>query len=602
MKGFWGLLSKVKKYRKLLVLSIIANIFTALFTIVSIPILIPFFKILFDREQAVLAKPVGFKPIEQIQYFFSQIIIQNERITALLYICIFIVIIFFFKNLFRYLALATMVPIRNGVVRDVRRDLFSRYLSLPLSYYAKAKKGDLIARMSTDVNEIEWSILNVIEVIFKSPLIIIGSIIFMLYINVKLTLFVFVLLLFTGFIIGAISKTLKKESNIAQTRMGKIVSILEESLGGMRIIKGFNAQGYLESQFAHENEAYKSALSKLLWRRDLSSPMSEFLGISVVALLLYYGSLQVFQGQLTPETFFAFIMAFYTVIEPAKSFSSAYYNIQKGTASVNRINKILKEADSINTSSNPQQISSLESDIIIKNLKFKYIEDVKLPVIDNLNLTIPKGKITALVGASGAGKTSLVDLLLRFYDYDNGNIIVNGIDIQSYDITQYRSLFGVVSQEPVLFHDTIANNIRFGADNTSMNDIINAAKTANAHEFITALPDGYDSIVGDRGQTLSGGQRQRLTIARAILRNPPILILDEATSSLDSESEKAVQLGLNRALANRTSIIIAHRLSTIKNADNIVVLNQGKLSEQGTHLILKDNNGIYAKLLKLQNE
>jgi len=389
MKGFLQLISKLKKYRKLLILSILANIITAIFTVISIPLMIPFFQILFDRTQAVVASPEGFQPIDQVEYYFSQIILQNDKKTALIYICFFIVGVFFFKNLFRYLSLAFMVPIRNGVIRDIRNDLYSQYLKLPLSYYSKAKKGDLIARMTTDVGEIEWSILNVIEVIFKSPLIIIGSILFMLYINVQLTLFVFVLLLLTGVIIGTISKALKKESRIAQNLMGRIVSILEESLGGLRIVKGFNAEKYLGKKFEKQNEAYKNALSKILWRRDLSSPLSEFLGIVVVTLLLYFGSVQVFNQQMTPETFFAFIFAFYSVIEPSKSFSVAFYNIQKGAASVQRIDQILKEENTIFKPSNPMPIKTLDTDIQIDNLFFKYNSEQPDYIIDDFSLTIP---------------------------------------------------------------------------------------------------------------------------------------------------------------------------------------------------------------------
>ncbi len=600
MTGFWRLFSQIKHYKRNVILSIIANILTAVFTVISIPLVIPFFQILFNLEPANLSQPgldAGLD--ERIKYEFSSIIANNDRQTALLIMCIIIVAAFFLKNLFRYLALFFMAPVRNGIVRDLRDKLFSKFLYLPLSFYSEEKKGDLMARMTADVQEIEWSILNVIEVIFKAPLIIIGSVCIMLYMSLKLTLFVFVLMLFTIFIIGTISKALKKNSMKAQKRLANINSITDETISGLRIVKGFNAQEYQKEKFSIENEAYKNVLTRLLWRRDVSSPLSEFLGISVVAVLLWYGSNLVFQNQLGPETFFAFVFAFYQVIEPTKSFSNAFYNIQKGLAALSRVDEIIDTPDGIIQSQKQQEEARFNQSIHFENISFQY--DDNTPVLRNINLEILKGDFVALVGASGGGKSTLVDLLPRFIGAYEGTIKLDGTNIESFKLSSLRSLFGIVSQDSVLFNDTVYNNILFGRKSHTEEDIIKAAKIANAHDFISELPNGYQTNIGDRGVKLSGGQRQRLNISRAVLSNPPILILDEATSALDTESEKQVQMALENVMKSRTAIVIAHRLSTIQKANKIIVMNDGEIVEQGTHQTLLQKGAYYSKLVKMQN-
>jgi len=575
----------------------------ALFTIVSIPAIIPFLQILFEIEAPVMQEPElswsAGNLIEYSKYWFSNLMHTESKETALAYICIFIVILFLLKNVFRYLSLFFMAPVRNGIVRDVRQQLFHKMMALPLSYFSEEKKGDLMSRITTDVMEIEWSILNVLEAFFREPLIMFGCLGLMVYLSPALTMFVFILIIFTAIIIGGIGKTLKKKSSTVQEKLGNLVSIVEEGLSGLRIIKGFNAEKYQEGKFQKENNDYKKTLTHLLWRRDLSSPLTEFLGIAVVSILLWYGSRQVFSGALGAESFFAFLMAFYYVIDPAKSFSKAYYNFQKGAAAVDRVDHILNAEETIIEKKDALPIQQFNHSIEYRNLDFFYHEEEK-KILDKIDLKIPKGKIVALVGASGAGKSTLVDLLPRFYDVSSGGIFIDEKNIKDLKIKDLRHLMGIVSQEAILFNDTIYNNIVFGLENISKEQVIEAAKIANAHDFILRTENGYETNIGDRGNKLSGGQRQRITIARAVLKNPPILILDEATSALDSESEKLVQQSLTLLMKNRTSIVIAHRLSTIQHADEIIVMQDGKIIERGRHEILLEQKGAYQKLVKLQ--
>lgn len=438
-----------------------------------------------------------------------------------------------------------------------------------------------------------------IEVVFREPLAILASLGVMLYISPRLTLFVLVLLAFTVVIIGSIGKTLKKTSAKAQDSLGKILTILDEALGGLRVIKGFNAETAQEEKFNAENNRYRRTMNRLLWRKDLSSPLSEFLGICVIVILLWYGAALVFDEALKAQTFIVFVTMFYNIIGPAKSFSTAFYNIQKGAAAADRINDILKTENTITDAPQAQPISHFNKKIEYKNVHFYYNKNEI--VLNNINLNIEKGKTIALVGASGGGKSTLADLLPRFYDVTHGQIMIDDVDIRAYRLADLRALMGIVTQEAVLFNDTIYNNIAFGWSGASPEKVREAARIANAHEFIMATEKGYDTFIGDRGSKLSGGQKQRLTIARAILRNPPILILDEATSALDSESEKLVQDALNRIMDGRTAIVIAHRLSTIRKADEIVVLQEGRIVEQGNHKELLQQNGIYQNLIQLQN-
>lgn len=596
--GFWRLMSRLKSYKKNVILAIVSNVLMAIFTVVSIPMILPFFEILFEQEVEVVPKPESNDIVENLNYFFSQLIVNYTPQKALLIVIVGILIVFFLKNLFRYLALFFMAPVRNGIIYDLRKQIFEKYIDLPLSFYGTEKKGDLMNRMTSDVQEIEWSILNTIESIFKAPLIIIGSLTFMIFTSAKLTLFVLVLIVFTAFVIGGISKTLKKSSKEVQIRLGRISSVLEETLGGLRIIKGFNAQEYQSSKLEKDNADYRNILTKLLWRRDLSSPLSEFLGIVVVSALLWYGSALVFDDQLSPGLFFAFLFAFFTVLEPAKSFSSAYYNIQKGLAAVDRVDDLLQTPNPIKEPENPISKIVFDKEIKFDQVSFQY-KNADSVALDNIDITINKGEVVALVGSSGAGKSTFVDLLPRFFDVSSGSITVDGNDIRAFALHDLRSLFGIVSQEAILFNDSIKNNILFGAEATDR-QIEEAARIANVAEFVNVMPEKYESNIGDRGMKLSGGQRQRLTIARAVLRNPPIMILDEATSALDSESELLVQDALEKLMKNRTTVVIAHRLSTIRNADKIVVLDKGKIVEMGSHEQLMALNGEYNKFVEMQ--
>lgn len=601
MKSFWRLLGYIRYYKTNVVLNVLSNILTALFTVISAPLLIPFINILFGKTELVTERPASwFHNVEYTaNYLTSQIILEYGREQALIYVCGAIVAVFFFKNLFHYLSLFFMAPVRNGIIRDLRKQLFDKMLHLHLGYFSEERKGDLMSRITSDVQEVEWSILNVLEAIFREPLIVIGSLIFMVYLSPSLTVFVFILIVFTAIVIGGIGRTLRKSSHIVQEKLGTLVSIIEETLGGLRIIKGFNAEPYQEDKFQKENNEYRRILTKVLWRRDLASPLSEFMGIGVVAVLLWYGSRLVFTGQLQAATFLTFIYVFYNVIQPSKQFTRALYNVQKGVAAMFRVEKILDAENKITEKPGAKSIHTFVDSIEYRNASFTYKPE-EGKVLKDINLHIPKGKVIALVGASGAGKSTLVDLLPRFYDVQEGGIFIDGVDIRDYKLHDLRALMGIVSQEAILFNDTIYNNIVFGMENMTEADVIQAAKIANAHDFISATEHGYQTNIGDRGSKLSGGQRQRLTIARAILKNPPILILDEATSALDSESEKLVQEALVELMKNRTSIVIAHRLSTIQHADEIIVMRDGQILERGSHRDLLQKEGEYQKLVDLQ--
>lgn len=600
MEGFWRLLSRIKDYKRNFILSIISNILFSIFTIISIPLLVPFFTILFDRSTPDPVLPQGNNLNEWLRYAISYLINQHGKEMTLLYVCIALIIVFFLKNLFRYSAQYFITPMRYGIIYDLRKKLFQKYLDLPLSFYSNERKGALLSSITVDVQEVEWSILSVIESVFKSPVIMAGSIIFMLYISPQLTFFVFFLVVFAGIIIGKSVSSLKENSFNIQDSMANLSSHVEETLGGLRIIKGFNAESYQAGKFEKENGFFRDILIKVINRRDMASPLSEFLGVSVVTILMWYGATLVFKAELEPETFFAFVFAFYQVIEPAKSFSSAYFNIQKGLAALDRIDRVLDMHNDITSKPDAIDKSSFDDKITFDNVSFGYKESSR-SALSNVSLNINKGEIVALVGSSGAGKSTFVDLLPRFYDATEGNITIDGINVKDLTISSLRSLFGIVSQDPVLLHDTIANNITFGRGEYTADEIIEAAKIANAHDFISALPEGYQTSIGDRGLKLSGGQRQRLTIARAVLRNPPILILDEATSALDSESEKLVQEALEKVMKSRTSIVVAHRLSTIQKADKIIVLEDGKIVQTGVHHELVTLDGPYKRFVEIQS-
>ncbi|MBK8055674.1 MAG: ABC transporter ATP-binding protein [Saprospiraceae bacterium] len=599
MEGLWRLLSRIKHYKRSFILSIISNILLSVFTVVSVPLLIPFFSILFDRVPAQPVMPSGRDFSEWLRYYMSDLILKFGREDVLLWVCLSIVIVIFLKNLFRYSSLYFMAPLRFGIIYDLRKQMFNKFLELPLSFYSNERKGALMSSMTLDVQEVEWSILNVIEAIFKSPFIIIGSVFLMIYINAGLTLFVLILVIIAGLIIGKVVSTLKKESGEVQEMVANLSSHLEETIGGLRVIKGFNAEDYQKAKFDKENISFRNLLTKVVNRRDSASPASEFLGVTVVAVLLWYGSHLVFKNELQPETFFAFVLAFYQVIEPAKSLASAYVSIQKGLAALDRIERIVETQNEIISKPDAIQKNTIDTSITFENVSFRY-KDNTYNALSHVSVHIAKGQIVALVGSSGAGKSTFVDLLPRFYDVTEGAIKIDSIDIRDISVTKLRELFGIVTQDAILFHDTIARNISFGGNYTA-EEIRQAAIVANAHEFIEALPEGYNTSIGDRGLKLSGGQRQRLTIARAVLRNPPILILDEATSALDSESEKLVQDALHKLMKNRTSFVVAHRLTTIQQADIILVMENGTIIQSGKHHELLQLDGPYKKFVEMQS-
>lgn len=593
----------LKPYFGLVQLNILSNVLMAFFTVVSIPAIIPFLRVLFNLQERVTTKPeLSFSAsaiLDYLNYSFSQVIDRYGSSRALVYACLGIIVIFLLKNLFRYLSLFFLAPVRNGVVFDLRRSLFSKLISLPLGFFTDERKGDMLTRMSSDISEVEFSIMSMLESFFREPIIIAGSILFMFYVSPSLTVFVFALILFTGFIIGGISRALKKKSLQAQNLLGTIMSIVEESLGGLRIIKAFNAEKFQEDRFNQENNQYRRLMNRILWRRDLASPLSEFLGIVVVAVLMWYGSRQVFNQTIGPETFIAFLFAFFNVINPAKAFSTAYYNLQKGRAALQRIEYILQTDNTIEEATHPRRINQFNRSVRYDQVFFRY-HDQQPWVLDDVSFTLNKGKTIALVGSSGSGKSTLADLLPRFYDLNAGEIYLDDIPLKEYSIRDLRSLLGIVSQEAILFHDTIYNNIVFGQEGVTPDQVEQAARMANAHEFIMETEHGYQTVIGDRGTKLSGGQRQRITIARAFLSDPQILIFDEATSALDAESERLVQAAMETLLQDRTAIIIAHRLSTIQHVDEILVIKNGKIIERGNHQELSNQQGEYVKFMQLQ--
>ncbi|MGD9995025.1 MAG: ABC transporter ATP-binding protein [Salinivirgaceae bacterium] len=587
------------KYWKNAALNFLFILLMVVFGLFSFTMVIPFLQVLFN-DQPVVTNPVPFAlSMDAIQhnfnYYLHQVVINYGKANALLYVSIFVVIAVFFKTGFWYAARYVMAPLRVGAIKDIRNKMYSKILGLPLSYFSEERKGDIISRMTNDLHEVEASIIRSIDVIFKEPISIIISLGVLIYMSPQLTLFVLVLLPVTGFIIGRVGSSLRRSSMMAQNKLGDILSLIDETLGGLRIIKAFVAEKKMDTKFRTENQTYASIMIKMWRRRDLAGPLSEFLGTVVMVLVLWYGGRLVLEGgsKMSGPGLIGFIVIFSQIINPAKAFSDAFYNIQKGIASSERIDEIMIAMEKIVDAENAVPITEFKSSLKYNNIFFRYKDEF---VINGITLEIEKGKTVALVGQSGSGKSTLVDLLPRFYDVNQGSITIDGIDVKNYQLKTLRKLMGVVNQESILFNDTIFNNIAFGVKGATMEQVVEAAKIANAHEFISEMTDGYESNIGDRGSKLSGGQRQRLSIARAILANPPIMILDEATSALDTESEKLVQESLTRLMENRTSIVIAHRLSTVIHADLICVIHEGKIVEQGTHRELIEQKGYYKKL------
>lgn len=615
MKYFFRILRYLKNYWGFAVLNISFNILSVIFGLFSLTMIAPFLDLLFlktkDDYTARMAKGVpelklsGQSAIDSFYYYFTKIIVdggENGKISALVFICVLVVIIMFLKNLFRYLAMYYLAPIRNGVVKDIRNEIFGKSLQLPLSYYSEQRKGDIMSRMTADVQEIEWSIMSSLEMIFRDPISIVLSLIAMVFLSLQLTLFVFILLPITGFLIGRIAKSLKRTSSQGKAKMGLLLSIMEETLSGLRIIKGFNAEKVTDTKFQKENLAYTNLMIRMYRKTDLASPLSEFFGVLVLVVVMYFGGILTLSehAPLSGTNFIVFIAIFSQLIPPAKSFTSAYYNIQKGIASTERVSQILDADLSIKECADPKTIKSFEKEIEYRNISFVYREGETGMVLNNINLKVIKGKTIALVGQSGSGKTTMADMLPRFYDPSSGGIFIDGIPIKDCKMADLRGLLGIVTQESILFNDSVYNNIAFGIKYENEEQVIAAAKIANAHDFIMEMANGYHSNIGDRGSKLSGGQRQRLSIARAVLKNPPILILDEATSALDTESERLVQDALNKLMKNRTSLVIAHRLSTIQHADEIIVLQKGEIIERGKHHELLSKEGAYKRLHDLQ--
>lgn len=602
-KKYLRILAYVKPYWVYALLNVIFNLLVVVFSLVSFVMLVPFLNLLFGIEKLAEVKPeLTLSPdtiLEYLNYYISQIIINNGKVDALIFICLFLLGTFFLRNLFRFLAMFYLANVRIGAVKQMRDEIYDKILILPLSFYSAHKKGDIMARITTDVQEVEYSIMNYLEMIVRDPVTIIAYFITLFIMSPQLTLFVIILLPVTGYIIGRIGRSLRKDSKIGQARFAGLLTTIEETISGLRIIKAFTAIEFSYQRFFNKNKEYSRTLLGIYRTRDLSSPMSEFLSSVVIIVVLWFGGRLVLtnDASISAAIFITYIVIFSQIIPPAKTFATGFYSIQKGLASAERIFEILDAEEVIEEKPDAVDKSNFEKNIEYKNVFFKYKNDY---VLRDINCKIKKGKIIALVGQSGGGKSTFVDMLPRFYDTNKGQILIDGIPITDYKINDIRSLMGIVTQEAILFNDTVFNNIAFGKDGITEEDVIKAAKIANAHEFIEKMDEGYQSNIGDRGTKLSGGQRQRLSIARAVLRNPPILILDEATSALDTESERLVQDALGKVMSNRTSFVIAHRLSTIIHADEIIVLQKGKIVERGTHQELIEHAGAYKKLHDLQ--
>ena len=604
MKGYFTFIKFTFKYKFYAIMNIVCNVLSSIFGLFSIALVIPLLDVLFSTPQNNTTKHV------RTDFDFNHIVAWGKENvwyykevygaeTVLLFICGFVVIMIALKNVFRYLALFYMVPLRNFIISDYRIAAYNRILVLPLSYFSKEKKGDLLSRMTSDLHQIEVAIMSSLEAFTKEPITIIISLIMLIWVNPMLTLIVFSALPVSALFAALIGRLLKKQSARSQSKLGDIVALIEETLMGVRVIKAFNAQDFLLKRFLVQNKLFTDLNIKANRTSDGSSPISETISIAVFATILWIGGKMVLsnEGGMTASVFIGYLTVFSQLMSPAKAFSSAYNSMNKGLASIERVNEIIDSQEVITEKPNAHSIFKFKDTIEFKNVSFKYDDE---HVIKQLNLTIKKGQTVALVGPSGSGKSTLTDLIPRFYDPTEGQILIDGIDIRDYKILELRGLMGIVTQESILFNDTIANNISFAKQNISKTQIEEAAKIANAHSFIIENENGYDTNIGDRGNKLSGGQKQRLSIARAVNTNPDILILDEATSALDTASERLVQEALNNIMLNRTTIIVAHRLSTIISADLIVVLEKGRIVQQGTHNDLFQQNGTYKQLIQMQ--
>ena len=606
MSNFKKIIPFIYPYKKYAFLNIFFNVLYALFSTLSFVALIPMLQVLFDKTKANNVKPV-FKGILQLKeygedylsYYITTTKGTHESGYVLSIMVAIIISIFLLKNLADYLAMFFINFLRNGVLKDMRNALYKKTLELPLAFYSEKRKGDVISRISADVNEVQNSFLAILELIVKEPLTIIFTIATMLIISAKLTLFVFIFIPVSGYIISLIGKQLKKQSTKAQEEQGRFLSTIEETIGGLKVVKGYNSENYFNTVFQNSTERFFNLSNSIGNRQNLASPASEFMGITVIAILLWYGGQMVLIDKtLEGAAFIAYMGLAYNILTPAKAISKASYGVKRGNAAAERVLEILEQENTIVSKENAIEKSTFDDNIDIKNINFKYEEET---VLKDFSLQIKKGQTVALVGQSGSGKSTIANLLTRFYDVNDGTISIDGINIKDMNLQSLRSLMGLVTQDSILFNDTIKANISLGKLDASDDEIIEALKIANAYEFVKDLPQGIYTNIGDSGNKLSGGQKQRLSIARAVLKNPPIMILDEATSALDTESEKFVQIALENMMQNRTSIVIAHRLSTIQKADVIVVMQKGKIVEQGTHEELIAHNGTYNKLVTMQS-
>lgn len=614
MKDFLRILRRfVPPYKKFMILNVVFNILSAILNLFSFALIIPILNILFKISDEVYSyKEWAFNPSsweawkempELIKnnffWYVSDMIEKDGGSFTLIILGLFLIVSTFLKVATMYLAFFTMVPIRTGVVRDIRNMINRKITELPLSFFSEERKGDIIARVSGDVNEIEGSIMSSLDMLFKNPILIFIYLIGMILISWQLTLFVLILLPLAGYVMGQVGKKLKRTSLEGQQQWGELMSQIEETLSGLRIIKAFNAEKKIVNRFEKNNNQFRNTTNRIYRRQQMAHPMSEFLGTATIAIVLWYGGTLILSNSssIDASTFIYYLVIFYSIINPAKDLSKSVYSIQKGLASMERVDKILKAETDIQDPENPKKIALTDS-VKYNDVWFKYQNDW---ILKGVNLAIPKGKTVALVGQSGSGKSTLVDLLPRFYDVDKGSITIDGTDVRHTTLFDLRSLMGNVNQEAILFNDTFFNNIAFGVEDATMEQVVEAARIANAHDFIMATENGYETNIGDRGGKLSGGQRQRISIARAILKNPPILILDEATSALDTESERLVQEALENLMRNRTTIVIAHRLSTIRNADEICVMHEGEIVERGRHEELFELDGYYKKLCDMQS-
>jgi ATP-binding cassette, subfamily B, bacterial MsbA len=602
MKKYSRIFQYLGQYKGQVFLYFLFILLSIAFSVVSLGMLAPFFKLIFEQEKTGTAESNS-AIIRAVEEWMKQQMQSGGTFGGILgvlgLLCIIIIISIFLKNLFLFLSYYILNPLKNRVVNSLRVEMYNKMLHLPIGYFTEKRKGDLISRLTNDVSEVETSVVGTLEGWVRDPLTIVINFAVLFYISPRLTLFILVFIPVIGFVIGRITRSLKKQSQEVAVKHGESISVLDETLSGLRVIKAFNVEALLKRRFFKVNDELLTAKNHIGYRRDLASPLSEFMGVLIFCGILWFGGQLVLKKEiaLDPSVFLAYLALFYNIINPVKTLSTSFSNMRKGSAAIERIEEVLKTPITVDDNVNGLQITSFNDRIEFRNVRFAYDDAV---ILDNINLTIEKGKTVALVGSSGAGKSTLADLVPRFHDVTGGEVLIDGINIKEYSLRSVRGLMSIVTQEPILFNDTIANNIRLGKEDASDEEIIQAAKIANAHNFVTQKEQGYNTNIGDRGSKLSGGERQRLTIARAVAKNPPILILDEATSSLDTESERLVQDAINNMMQNRTSIVIAHRLSTIRHADEIIVLQKGKIVERGTHEQLLAQNGFYRKLVEMQ--